>query len=1034
METNNFSRTKSGSRIMAHRNRTFQHAPDLLQDHFKHHMQQLPIAYFACDQYGYITYFNDEAVGFWGEEPIIGVDQWHWSWKLFDTKGKHISPDHCPIATCLKEQKASRAEILMIEKLDGTRCIAELRTQPVIDHNGKFIGTSNVVIDVSNFTNSNFGFLHSINEVEDILDTISDGFCAIDFNWIIKAWNKVAAINTGKAKEEMIGSDYRSTLCHYLSSADIQAMDVAMKAKKSIKFERNFPEKGLWLEFAAFPTSTGMHLFVKDIVEKKEQFQKVLKTKNNAASLINASDDLLWSVDKNFVLTAANNAYKNIIKSYFGIEVKEGDCVLIKETEGQQDSWKTYYERSLKGERFKVEAEPIGNSMSRVTEEIIFNPIYDVANDEIIGVACASRNITERREKEKLVCEHNKILSKKEKDLEKLTNDLEKIMNSSLDIICTIDDRGRFTRVSAASAKVWGYAPEELVGRDCMDFVVTDDKELTLKAANRIRRGTEMNHFENDFIRKDGVPLNMAWSAKWDSEAKTMFCVAKDATEIKKAERQKYEVEQRFLTLIQKGADMVAIVDKDGNYTYLSNNIERIIGFKQEELLGKNAFAFIHPDDVAKVSAALEELLHCTEVKMSDFRFKDGYGNWMWVEVIGTNMLGNESINGIVINSRNVTERKLQEEELRKSHERFEIVSKATNEFIWDYDIVSGDLYWNENYSKLFGYDKDSNNLQSWKQNIHPEDMEEICDFFNKVASGQNGRYWKGEYRYRKANGDYAYIFDQGYLLLDDKGEPTRFVGAMQDISARKEIENEKELIIEELTKSNNDLKQFSFITSHNLRAPLSNIQGILSLIKTDDLCSNNSEMFQYLKISTTQLQQTIKDLTDIIVIRDRPGIHTEEIDLPHLFNNVKENFLNTLHEIPHQLKTNFQLEKAVLNKSYIESIFTNLVSNAIKYRAKERSLEINISTYLSGHSNLVINFTDNGIGFDYERCKNRVFGMYQRFHNNVEGRGLGLFMVRSQVSSMGGTIKLESEINEGTRFIIELPLNNLKGMLDERS
>jgi signal transduction histidine kinase len=301
------------------------------------------------------------------------------------------------------------------------------------------------------------------------------------------------------------------------------------------------------------------------------------------------------------------------------------------------------------------------------------------------------------------------------------------------------------------------------------------------------------------------------------------------------------------------------------------------------------------------------------------------------------------------------------------------------------------------------------------------------------VLTGKYGRYWKGEYRYRKANGEYAYIFDQGYLLVDQKGEPTRFVGAMQDISARKEIENEKELIIEELTNSNNDLKQFSFITSHNLRAPLSNIQGILNLIDAPALSDTNRQMFEFLQTSTTQLQQTIKDLSDIIVIRDKPVIHSEELNLVTLFNNVKKNFLNTLHEIPHELKTDFQLEKAFLNKSYIESIFINLVSNAIKYRSNDRALKINVSTRQAGASNLVITFTDNGIGLDYERCKNRVFGMYQRFHENIEGRGLGLFMVKSQVTSMGGTINLESELDKGTRFTIELPLKSVKGVSEYR-
>lgn len=809
METIAIKKKNAGNNILRKKKTNFFVGHNNSHQHFEQLLKQMSVAYFTSDQFGYITFFNDCARDLWGIEPTIGEDFWYWAWKIFDMKGNFVLPENSSIAACLAERKSVPVESLMIERQDGLRHLVEVRPQPMFNKQGSFIGTSILVINI--------------------------------------------------------------------------------------------------------------------------------------------------------------------------------------------------------------------------TDSISFNPIYNIQKDEIIGVACASGNITELRDKEKLFLEQNKVASKKETNLQKLSDELEKIMNSSLDVICTIDGRGRFTRVSAASKKLWGYAPEELIGRECINIVSPSQTKATIEAAQRVRAGIEMTHFENVFIKKSGLPVYLVWSAKWDSEAKTMFCIAKDITGIKEVDRQKYEAEQKFSTLIQKGADMVAILDRDGNYKYLSNNIERILGYKSEELLGRSSFDFIHPDDVAKMSNALEALLYCSEVEIADFRFKDGFGKWIWIEVIGSNMLDNEMIKGIVINSRDVTERKLQEQELRNSNERFEIVSKATNEAIWDYDVLTGDLYWNENYSTLFGYEKASNNLESWKQNIHPEDLDETWNSFQKLVNGTNDRYWKGEYRYRKTDGNFAHIFDQGYLLSDENGKTIRIVGAMQDISGRKEIENEKELIIEELTTSNNDLKQFSFITSHNLRAPLSNIQGILNLIDKNDLNDTNKKMFGLLKDSSAQLQETIKDLTDIIVIRETAAVSKHEINLMTIFNNVKNNFLNTFHQIPHELRSDFQVETAYLNKSYLESIFINLLSNAIKYRGNDRTLILDVSTTQSTTGDLVIKFRDNGIGLDLIKCKNRMFGMYQRFHENVEGRGLGLFMVKAQVTSMGGTIDLESDLNKGTEFTIKLPMKMLK-------
>jgi len=1001
--------------------------PDNLpcQCDFKQLLQNIPAAYYVCDNRGYITFFNIEAARLWGKEPVIGQDLWSGFWKISDLNGNKIPLDKCPMAVCIREQKPVTGETMVVERPDGIRRIIKPHPQPIFNANGDFVGASDMLFDITDFAKSKKELSDIKSEVEEILDSISDGYCSIDKKWVVRAWNKTAEIQTGIKRVDIVGTDYKNTLRNYLPENCIIQFDTAMKQKKSVKFEQNYPEVGVWLEFLGYPSKIGMNLYVKDINEKKEHFIEILAAKNNTSSLINASKDFLWSVNSKFELIAGNDAYKDAVEQVTGVRLREGDNVLLPQFGGSNLRWENYYKSSLEGAGFCVDYESIiGTSKKLNSEEVCFNPIYDLEKNKVIGVACSSRNITERKEQEKLIKQNNAILKEKEERLQKLARDLKKVMDSSLDVICSFDIEGKFINVSAASAKVWGYSPEELVGRNYLDFVPDEYKEITTKAVLEIMSGVEMTNFENTYIRKDGYHTPLLWSIKWDEKENAMFCVAKDATQIKNAERLKSATEERFSTIMQKGADLIGIIDVNGEYKYVSSNIDRVLGYSVDDITGKNALSFIHEEDIEKAIEGLAALMNTTEVKMADLRFKNGFGEWRWVEVIVTNMLDNEIINGIVINSRDITDRKLHEEELRTSNERFEIVSKATNEAIWDYNVLKDDLCWNNNYTKLFGYKKSEYSLDRWKDNIHPDDVEEVWNSFQKLIHENKNRYWKAEYRYKKANGDYACIFDQGYLLTNKNNKLVRIVGAMQDNTERKKIEQEKEVIIKELTTSNNDLKQFSFITSHNLRAPLSNIIGILDVIDDADFSDSNNQMFGLLKASAVKLQETIKDLNDIIVIRNR-AIENQDINIETVFKNVEKNFLNTLNEIPHQLNLDFKVKEGSLNKSYIESIFINLLSNAIKYRSVDRPLKIEVSTCKNEMGSCLIKFSDNGTGLDASKLKNRLFGLYQRFHHNIEGKGLGLFMVKSQVTALGGTIMIESAVNTGTTFTINLPLKN---------
>ena len=250
--------------------------------------------------------------------------------------------------------------------------------------------------------------------------------------------------------------------------------------------------------------------------------------------------------------------------------------------------------------------------------------------------------------------------------------------------------------------------------------------------------------------------------------------------------------------------------------------------------------------------------------------------------------------------------------------------------------------------------------------------------------------------------------------------EHSHWISIQRDISKEKEREEEREHLISELTQNNKDLKQFSYITSHNLRAPLSNLTGLLNLI--EDIPIDNEELKELLdgfSKSTGLLNETISDLVNVIIIKDSPSIQKEEVIIRDVFENVFNQLTFIIGVQKPILKLGFDNAKTLtINKSYLESILLNLMTNSLKYRDENRQLKITISSYMEENMTIV-EFIDNGIGIDLERNGDKVFGLYQRFHNHSDSKGLGLYLVKSQVEAMGGTISIKSEVGKGTSFKI---------------
>ncbi|MFV8369261.1 PAS domain S-box protein [Flavobacterium sp. LB2R40] len=455
-----------------------------------------------------------------------------------------------------------------------------------------------------------------------------------------------------------------------------------------------------------------------------------------------------------------------------------------------------------------------------------------------------------------------------------------------------------------------------------------------------------------------------------------------------------------------------------------NKGIETVFGYTEDQVNDNSNWWFdkIHPEDSIKMSVRLYSFIEQKTEKWQDqYRFRCSDNSYKYVLDRGF-LLKDESgkATRMIGAIQDITKQK--EEEQRLKLLETVITQSKDSIIITEADSIDAKIpniiYVNPAFSIMSGYESDeiigkspdlfnspnsdANELEKLLTAIHNK---EEC-FIETISYKKN----KDEYWVRLSM----------IPIYNSDNELSHWISIQRDITEEKKQEKEKEQLIRELTQNNKDLKQFSYITSHNLRAPLSNLTGLLNLL--EDIPVEDQELKEILSgfnKSTHLLNDTINDLVKVIIIKDNPSIKKEPVLINEIFENVISQLNFQIELYKPIIKLNFEKVSILnINKAYIESILLNLLTNAIKYKSENRKLKISITTNEIDDT-VVLIFKDNGIGIDLIRNKDKIFGLYQRFHNYPDSKGLGLYLVKSQVETMGGTIDIESEVNKGTTFTL---------------
>jgi PAS domain S-box-containing protein len=296
-----------------------------------------------------------------------------------------------------------------------------------------------------------------------------------------------------------------------------------------------------------------------------------------------------------------------------------------------------------------------------------------------------------------------------------------------------------------------------------------------------------------------------------------------------------------------------------------------------------------------------------------------------------------------------------------------------------------------------------------------------VEDMLNSALTGNSFNY---ETNYPLQDGSGKWYCINIDPVKDLKNHTIGICCSATDITASKMAELEMIRIGNDLVQRNNDLEQFAYIISHNLRAPLANIIGLSKILKQNNLLPNEKiESEEFLFRSVLKLDEIVKDLNNILQVRRNINEKKEIVIFSELMNNILTGFQLVIDQENIKVITDFSHADRIFTiKSYLYSISYNLISNSIKYRQSNIPLIIEIKTSIKANKVMII-FKDNARGINLNVNGKEIFGLYKRFHADTEGKGIGLYMVKNQVETLGGSIHISSQPNIGSTFLVELPV-----------
>lgn len=574
----------------------------------------------------------------------------------------------------------------------------------------------------------------------------------------------------------------------------------------------------------------------------------------------------------------------------------------------------------------------------------------------------------------------------------------------------TIEANGsiKFTFISKNSLSILGVEAEEVMrNATALDNIVIEEDRDGFRESTRGNRNREtLWNWEGRIIVNDEV----RWiEARSNFEKKDLVTIRKgiilDITDRKTREEEK---ENRYQLLVEH-LPLGIGVHIEGKLVFANRHAHKIMAAKPNELIGKNVLDLVHADTRQLVLKRIQHIRQGEALPMTEEKYVRMDGQVIDVETIGIPFVYNgEAANQIIV--RDITERKRTEAISKKNETLFTQLFNSTPMGLVMLDEFGKVELVNNGFQQMFGYRAQELRGKSINDFIVPDSLvNEGIDLNNIIAANEIvSVVTKRQHR----NGHLVDVLIYGVpVLLDNR--TIGIYGVYVDITERRKVE-------EELKVRNTELDNFVYKVSHDLRAPLSSILGLVNLAK---LPGNEDNPMDYINIIGRKVQDLDHFISDVLSHSKNLKF---EVSIARVdFNSIIAKTFTDLNYLDGA--SDVLVYRRVEGKDFfgdpwrISEIFRNLVSNAIKYRQREGAKpEIKIEIITTHHETVII-FSDNGIGIE-KNDLNRIFEMFYRATIQSDGSGIGLYIVKNAVEKLGGSISVASKVGFGTTFTIKLP------------
>lgn len=553
-------------------------------------------------------------------------------------------------------------------------------------------------------------------------------------------------------------------------------------------------------------------------------------------------------------------------------------------------------------------------------------------------------------------------------------------------------------------------ATELGIREDWPSKVHPDDREKVIQAIDDLINSQSLQVFEVDFrVIRDDKTVGWVEDRGYiirdgKGKATRIIGASHDITERKNAEEKVLLSEKRFKSLVQNGSELLGILDIEGNYIYVSPSSKNILGYEPEFLVGKNALTLIHEDDLQNVREYVAAMATQQSMKVPLFRLKNSSGEWRWIERIMTNMLDDPAVGGIVVNSRDVTEKKLADDELVK----LSMVAKETTNGVMLTDSEQRVVWVNNAFTKMFGYILPEISGKNPLRFLHgPGTDFDVENYIEEQLQKKKPFVFELK-NYTKARQE-IYVRVQVQPIFDEQGNLKQYFSLQTDITRQKELEGKVEL---EKVNRQKELTDAVFEAHENERLDIGrelhdNINQILGAVRLyiGMARKNEADRDSLLENASTFVLSAIEEIRKLSKNLVAP---LKEISIAEAIEDLTKEIMH-VHPILITFTATDFVEEGLSEKFKLNMfrIVQEQINNILKH-AKAKNIYINIDACDSDL--LTFSIQDNGIGFDTTK----------------KSDGLGLTNIKSRSELYNGKLRITSAPQQGSTLSISFHKKDL--------